>query len=383
MAAANYSPPETALIKATRADFDRRDVVQPVHLVQYDDTLPVLAVALYKGGQPWTLPTGADVNLRMDKKDGHYVYNPALGVSSDRNTVYLAVTAQMTTGCGTFAPVVEVLAGGGVAGMAALRLEIDRNPVQDGMLESTDEYKTVQALAAEVAANAKIVRDNEAGIQDVHENIEAIKAAPANATAAAASAKEARSWAVGDTASRPGEGMDNAKYYAALAQQVSQGAMGWYPNYEALYAAHDTGYDGNWAIVGDTDTIWVWDSDTGKWHDTYESSKLANYYDKTQIDAMLAAMKSKLKTVTVPAESWTAGSYTVTWDDGTSTSYTQCATVTVAGVTADSHIAVSDRTRVTDAVRIVAALEPGAGVVKFYASSAPSAAAVFVVEVSQ
>lgn len=382
MAAANYSPPAEALIKATRADFDRRDVVQPVHLVQYDDTLPVLAVALYKGGQPWTLPTGADVNLRMDKKDGHYVYNPALGVSSDRATVYLAVTAQMTTGYGTFAPVVEVLAGGGVAGMAALRLEIDRNPVQDGMLESTDEYKTVQVLAAEVAANAKIVRDNEAGIQDVHDNIEAIKAAPSNATAAAASAKEARSWAVGDTGTRPGEGMDNAKYYASLAQQVSQGAVGWYPNYEALYAAHDTGYDGNWAIVGDTDTIWVWDSDTGTWRDTGESRKFANYYDKTQIDALLTAMKSKFKTVTVESSAWTTGDYSVTWDDGTSTSYTQCATVNVAGVTADSHIAVSDRTRVTDAVRMVAALEPGAGVVKFYANNAPSAAAVFVLEVS-
>ena len=379
MAAANYSPPETALIKATRADFDRRDVVQPVHLVQYDDTLPVLAVDLYKGGQPWTLPTGADVNLRMDKKDGHYVYNPALGVSSDRNTVYLAVTAQMTTGYGTFAPVVEVLAGGGVAGMAALRLEIDRNPVQDGMLESTDEYKAVQVLAAEVAANAKIVRDNEAGIQDVHENIEAIKAAPANATAAAASAKEARSWAVGDTGTRPGEGMDNAKYYAALAQQVSQGAVGWYPNYEALYAAHDTGYDGNWAIVGDTDTIWVWDSDTGVWKDTGESSKFANYYDKAQIDAKLP----KPVTVTVAASAWTSGDYSVAWDDGTSTSYTQCATVTVSGVTADSHIAVSDRTRATDAVRMIAALEPGAGVVKFYANAAPTSAAVFVVEVSQ
>ena len=379
MAAANYSPPETALIKATRADFDRRDVVQPVHLVQYDDTLPVLAVALCKGGQPWTLPTGADVNLRMDKKDGHYVYNPALGVSSDRATVYLAVTAQMTTGYGTFAPVVEVLAGGGVAGMAALRLEIDRNPVQEGMIESTDEYKTVQALATEVAANAKIVRDNEAGIQDVHENVEAIKAAPANAQAAAASAKEARSWAVGDTGTRPGEGMDNAKYYAALAQQVSQGAVGWYPNYEALYASHEVGYDGNWAIVGDTDTIWVWDSDTGTWRDTGESSKFANYYDKTQIDAMLP----KPVTVTVAASAWTTGDYSVTWDDGTSTSYTQCATVNVSNVTADSRIAVSDRTRVTDAVRMVAALEPGAGVVKFYANSAPTSAAVFVLEVRQ
>lgn len=379
MAAANYSPPAEALIKATRADFDRRDVVQPVHLVQYDVTLPVLAVALYKGGQPWTLPTGADVSLRMDKKDGHYVYNPALGVSSDRSTVYMAVTAQMTTSYGTFAPVVEVLAGGGVAGMAALRLDIDRNPVQDGMLESLDEYKTVQVLAAEVAANAKIVRDNEAGIQDVHDNIEAIKAAPANAKAAAASAKEARSWAVGDTASRPGEGMNNAKYYAALAQQVSQGAVGWYPNYEALYAAHNTGYDGNWAIVGETDTIWVWDSDTGVWKDTDQSSKFANYYDKTQIDAKLP----KPVTVTVTASAWTSGDYTVPWDDGGTSSYTTCATVTVAGVTADSRVIVSDLTRVTDAVRMVAALEPGAGVVKFYANSAPTSAAVFVLEVSQ
>lgn len=379
MAAANYSPPAEALIKATRADFDRRDVVQPVHLVQYDDTLPVLAVALYKGGQPWTLPTGADVNLRMDKKDGHYVYNPALGVSSDRSTVYMAVTAQMTTSYGTFAPVVEVLAGGGVAGMAALRLDIDRNPVQDGMLESWDEYKTVQVLAAEVAANAKIVRDNEAGIQDVHDNIEAIKAAPANAKAAAASAKEARSWAVGDTASRPGEGMNNAKYYAALAQQVSQGAVGWYPNYEALYAAHNTGYDGNWAIVGETDTIWVWDSDTGVWKDTGQSSKFANYYDKTQIDAKLP----KPVTVTVTASAWTSGDYTVPWDDGGTSSYTTCATVTVAGVTADSLVIVSDLTRVTDAVRMVAALEPGDGMVKFYANSAPTSAAVFVLEVSQ
>jgi hypothetical protein len=173
--------------------------------------------------------------------------------------------------------------------------------------------------------------------------------------------------------------MDNAKYYAALAQQVSQGAVGWYPNYEALYAAHDTGYDGNWAIVGDTDTIWVWDSDTGVWKDTGESSKFANYYDKTQIDAMLP----KPVTVTVAASAWTTGDYSVAWDDGTSTSYTQCATVNVAGVTADSRISVSDRTRVTDAVRMVAALEPGAGVVKFYANAAPGAAAVFVVEVSQ
>lgn len=385
-----YSPPSAAQIKNCTADFDLRRAPVPINLVQFDKTIPILAVALYKGGTAYKLPDEAEANVRMGKRNNLYVYNPVLGCNEGRTLVYVAVTPQMTTQDGVFYPILEVLADGGVAGTSPLQLVIQHNPVQEDDLEDTSEAQTLADLVGQAAASAnaaadsaRIVQENKDAIQSANANIEAIKAAPANAQAAAASAKEARSWAVGDTGTRPGEGMDNAKYYAAQAQQVSQGAVGWYPNYEALYAAHDTGYDGNWAIVGDTDTIWVWDSDTGKWHDTYESSKLANYYDKTQIDALLTAMKSKLKTVTVAASAWTSGNYTVTWDDGSTTTYTACATVTVAGVTADSRIAVSDRTRVTDAVRMVAALEPGAGVVKFYANSAPTGAATFVLEVSQ
>lgn len=410
-----YSPPSAAQVKNCTADFDLRRAPVPIHLVQFDKTIPILAVALYKGGTAYKLPEDAEANVRMGKRNNLYVYNPVLGCNEGRTLVYVAVTPQMTTQDGVFYPILEVLAGGGVAGTSPLQLVIQRNPVQEGDLEDTSEAQTLADLVSQAAASAnaaadsaRIVQENKDAIQNANENIEAIKAAPANAKAAAASAKEARSWAVGDTASRPGEGMDNAKYYAALAQQVSQGAVGWYPNYEALYAAHDTGYDGNWAIVGDTDTIWVWDSDTGVWKDTGESSKFANYYDKTQIDenfygkaqidanfynktqidenfydkTQIDAKLPKPVTVTVAASAWTSGDYTVSWDDGSTTSYTTCATVTVAGVTADSRIAVSDRTRVTDEVRMVAALEPGAGVVKFYTNSAPTSAAVFVLEVS-
>ena len=401
-----YSPPSAAQVKNCTADFDLRRAPVPIHLVQFDKTIPILAVALYKGGTAYKLPEDAEANVRMGKRNNLYVYNPVLGCNEGRTLVYVAVTPQMTTQDGVFYPILEVLAGGGVGGTSPLQLVIQRNPVQEGDLEDTSEAQTLADLVSQAAASAnaaadsaRIVQENKDAIQSANANIEAIKAAPANATAAAASAKEARSWAVGDTASRPGEGMDNAKYYAALAQQVSQGAVGWYPNYEALYAAHDTGYDGNWAIIGDTDTIWVWDSDTGVWKDTGESSKFANYYDKTQIDAnfygktqidanfydktKIDAKLPKPVTVTVAASAWTTGDYTVSWDDGSTSSYTTCATVTVAGVTADSRVAVSDRTRVTDAVRMVAALEPGAGVVKFYANSAPTSAAVFVLEVSQ
>lgn len=413
-----YSPPSAAQVKNCTADFDLRRAPVPIHLVQFDKTIPILAVALYKGGTAYKLPEDAEANVRMGKRNNLYVYNPVLGCNEGRTLVYVAVTPQMTTQDGVFYPILEVLAGGGVAGTSPLQLVIQRNPVQEGDLEDTSEAQTLADLVSQAAASAnaaadsaRIVQENKDAIQNANENIEAIKAAPANAKAAAASAKEARSWAVGDTASRPGEGMDNAKYYAALAQQVSQGAVGWYPNYEALYTAHDTGYDGNWAIVGDTDTIWVWDSDTGVWKDTGESSKFANYYDKTQIDEKFygktqidenfydktqidenfydkTQIDAKLPkpvtvTVTVAASAWTTGDYTVSWDDGSTSSYTTCATVTVAGMTANSRIAVSDRTRVTDAVRMVAALEPGAGVVKFYTNSAPTSAAVFVLEVSQ
>jgi hypothetical protein len=411
-----YSPPSAAQVKNCTADFDLRRAPVPIHLVQFDKTIPILAVALYKGGTAYKLPEDAEANVRMGKRNNLYVYNPVLGCNEGRTLVYVAVTPQMTTQDGVFYPILEVLAGGGVAGTSPLQLVIQRNPVQEGDLEDTSEAQTLADLVSQAAASAnaaadsaRIVQENKDAIQNANENIEAIKAAPANAKAAADSAKEARSWAVGDTASRPGEGMDNAKYYAALAQQVSQGAVGWYPNYEALYAAHDTGYDGNWAIIGDTDTIWVWDSDTGVWKDTGESSKFANYYDKTQIDAnfygktqidenfydktqidenfygktQIDAKLPKPVTVTVAASAWTTGDYTVSWDDGSTSNYTTCATVTVAGMTANSRIAVSDRTRVTDAVRMVAALEPGAGVVKFYANSAPTSAAVFVLEVSQ
>lgn len=384
-----YSPPSAAQVKNCTADFDLRRAPVPINLVQFDKTIPILAVALYKGGTAYKLPEDAEANVRMGKRNNLYVYNPVLGCNEGRTLVYVAVTPQMTTQDGVFYPILEVLADGGVAGTSPLQLVIQRNPVQEGDLEDTSEKQTLADLASQAAASAnaaadsaRIVQENKDAIQNANANMEAIKAAPANAAAAAASAKEARSWAVGDTGTRQGEGMDNAKCYAALAQQVSQGAVGWYPNYEALYAAHEVGYDGNWAIIGDTDTIWVWDSDTGTWRDTGESSKFANYYDKTQIDTMLAAMKPNLKTVTVAASAWASGSYSVTWDDGSTTTYTACATVEVAGITTDSKISVSPRTCVTDNVRLVAALEPDAGAVKFYANAVPTGAATFILEVS-
>lgn len=44
--------------------------------------------------------------------------------------------------------------------------------------------------------------------------------------------------------------------------------LGWYATSSDLQTAHPTASAGDWAIVGATDTVWVWDTDTSAWVDT-------------------------------------------------------------------------------------------------------------------
>lgn len=153
-APAPYTPPDTAIIHPTRASFSNRDLfAAPVHLVQYDKTVPLLLVELYCGpaNTPYIVPEGAAVNIRLDKRDGHYVYNPALGLTEGRTGVYFAVTKQMTTCHGHFAPTVEVVIDNdGIVGTASIPVDIDRNPVPVDAIESSDEYRTVQEILVEM-----------------------------------------------------------------------------------------------------------------------------------------------------------------------------------------------------------------------------------------
>lgn len=400
------TPDATRLIQTLYVELDGGGILPPVRLVQYDQRLPVLALRLLHGGKTYALPSGAAANIRVGKNDGHCVYNPAWGVSTDRTTVYVEITAQMTACAGIQMASLEIVADGDVKGTPPLKLDVARNPVQADAYESSDEYKSIYELGQQVVEageRAKVVQDNLGAILNINANmaaiktaagsdaaiktaadnvaaiktaatdINAIKAAPAQAEAAGKSAQAAAA-----SATAAADSAKAADESAKAAQQVSQGAVGYYATASALNAAHPTGKDGNWAIVGTTDTIWVWDSDTEAWKDTGAETQLANYYTKDEIEAM----RTKILTVTAPAAGWVSGSYAVAWDDGTSTTYAYRNRVTVAGVTADSRLAVSQRTQPTDAVRRVAALEAGAGVVDFYADGAVSADAVFVMEVT-
>lgn len=180
MAATIYEPLSTAHLKSCTVDFDSRPDKKAVNLVQYDQTIPVLCVSLKKSGTEYKVPSDADVNIRMDKRDGYHVYNPALGVNAERTIAYFAVTPQMSTGWGDYYPIVEITVGGGVAGSAPIWLHFDRNPLPENAIISSDEYKTIQQLLKDVTAvkadteqikaQTEAVRDQAKGFADNAKN---------------------------------------------------------------------------------------------------------------------------------------------------------------------------------------------------------------------
>ncbi len=81
---------------------------------------------------------------------------------------------------------------------------------------------------------------------------------------------------------------DLAQQYAELASTIAFGQKGYFETPEALKAAHPTGEDGWWAVVGkvgsDTrDSIWLWDGDTRQWIDSGRGTDLTNYPQWAQL----------------------------------------------------------------------------------------------------
>lgn len=224
------APPANAIQHPAKVYLLSRRLPDIVHLVQYDQTLPVLAVELLQGDAPYTVPEGAAVNIRMAKPvpSSKKVYNPAYGISEDRHTVYIAVTPQMTVVAGCTNPVIEVVVDGGVACTGTLRLEIDPNPVQESDLIDTDEYKTLEEILAEAQAAAQIVQDNIDAINAIPENVQAAQTAQTLAENAYAFANNkaiqaaASATAAGNSATSAAESAEAAAQSAAQAAGSSQ-----------------------------------------------------------------------------------------------------------------------------------------------------------------
>lgn len=57
--------------------------------------------------------------------------------------------------------------------------------------------------------------------------------------------------------------------------------LGWYATSQALTEAHPTATAGDWAIVGATDTVWIWDTDNSQWVDSDTKGQVTSVNNQT------------------------------------------------------------------------------------------------------
>lgn len=145
-----YVPDINRPIHETRVDFSgKRLEYGKLHLVQYDKSLPLLAIKLYKNELEYALPANAIVRFMFAKPDYTIVSDYILGISSDRKTVYVEFNEQMSAVFGEVHPILELTIPVEVgtetvnktAGSSSFDIVIDRNPVQEDSIESESVYK--------------------------------------------------------------------------------------------------------------------------------------------------------------------------------------------------------------------------------------------------
>lgn len=156
----------TRIVHSIKADLVARYFPPVVRLVQYDMSLPVIAVSLMHNGQTYTLPSGAAANIRVHKPDATYVYNPALGCDSTRNIVYFEVTQAMAAANGDGLAIVEIVVDGDIAGTSLITLHFEENPVPESAIESSDEWETIYELGERIIASTVTPVSTAAGMTD-------------------------------------------------------------------------------------------------------------------------------------------------------------------------------------------------------------------------
>lgn len=240
------------------------------YAMQGDSLSRKFQLVITDGGTPWTPPSGA----------AWFVYFGAPGMSS-------GFYDTITPASGSPYPAISVAENVATVEIAAQALEIAGINQLSVVVNDSTGY---QIASWSIALHIKALPGYTASAATVYYNVLSGQVAQVleNAQAAETAATLAQSWAVGGTGSREGENTNNSQYWAQQAQSIAGGQLGWYATEQALQAAHPTGQNGQWAIIGTTDTIWTWDSDTSAWVDTGATAALSNYYTIPQANAAFA-----------------------------------------------------------------------------------------------
>ncbi len=157
---------------------------------------------------------------------------------------------------------------------------------QTSLLQAKNEAESIKGQVAEQANQLKneLIPNFKAYVteqkSEIERNVTTAQESAQTAAGAAGTAENAKTSAEQSAATATAKASESsqsaetarveanrAKSEADRAAQIS-GNLGWFPTLEKLKEKHPTGQDGWIAVIGQTDTIWTWDSDTGAWVDT-------------------------------------------------------------------------------------------------------------------
>ena len=164
-----YTENQNDIIHETSVDFVLRPCTKEIHIVQYDKSLPVIKVELFRNGERYVLPENAAVNIRVSKLDHTFVYESILGTNEERNVVYFEISEQMALIPGKIWPVLEVIETNKVACSSPLCFIIERNPIQEGQIESHDDFPIIYEIQGSVADHEARISNLESQVgQELH-----------------------------------------------------------------------------------------------------------------------------------------------------------------------------------------------------------------------
>lgn len=166
---------------------DLRTLSKPIHLMQYDKSLPEIEVHITKDGQEYTIPSGYSATIRWGKPDKHGC--TATGTVSG-STVTFKVTEQMACVAGRSKVTVEIMeSDSSQAGTAKFEVIVDSNPIGDNTIVSDSEIADIQK-AIEAGQNAD--KASETAAAKANEASTSATTATEKATEASTSATKAK-----------------------------------------------------------------------------------------------------------------------------------------------------------------------------------------------
>ena len=270
-------------------DFQSQGVPPVVPVMQSDSRSRFVGIVLYNGGVPYEAPSGANytVQYRSTVKHSFGWYDTIQDSSGSRKaitqdgssphilTVELAEQALRVPG--------DVLVNLCVLTESGYQLSTFPFVARVTGVSYPDDVAVQSYLMVAGGSSASWMTYVTACLKAQQEAEEAVS----QAQAASENAQQARSDLESAVEKTETAASDAAKAVEQV-KIIANGAQGWFDTAAALKAALPTGEKGQWAVVGETGSIWIWSPDTGSWKDAAVSVDFSDYYTKSQADAAFA-----------------------------------------------------------------------------------------------